>query len=220
MGSCDNHCEINERATSSRGYRKILWLCLMANAVMFIVQMAASYMAGSVSLLANSADFLSDAANYGISLWVLTKTLHIKAKASILKGVSIGIVGLWVAYETFLHSLEQTIPQPDIMVMTSILALMVNIGCAVLLYRYRKGDSNARSVWLCSRNDAIGNIAVMVAAAGVFTLNSVWPDIIVATILAWLALSTSWQILSDAVIEIKLVKTHLKKIDIKNDNHY
>lgn len=201
MGSCDNHCSIDEQLSSPE-YRKILWICLIANAVMFVVQMGASYIAGSVSLLANSADFLSDAANYGISLFVLGKTLQMKAKASIIKGVSLGMVGLWVAFETFDHSLEQSIPKPTIMMIVSIIALIVNVGCAALLYRYRKGDSNATSVWLCSRNDAIGNIAVMFAAGGVFALSSAWPDIIVAAILAWLALSAAWQIVRTARKEL------------------
>lgn len=201
MTSCDNHCSIDEQSSSPE-YRKILWICLIANAVMFVVQMGASYIAGSVSLLANSADFLSDSANYGISLFVLGKTLQMKAKASIIKGVSLGMVGLWVAYETFHHSLDQTIPKPTIMIVVSIIALIVNVGCAVLLYRHRNGDSNATSVWLCSRNDAIGNIAVMFAAGGVFALGSAWPDIIVAAILAWLALSAAWQIVMAARREL------------------
>lgn len=210
MASCDDHCQIDAQSATSGEYRKILWVCLVANGIMFVVQMVASYIAGSVSLLANSADFLSDAANYGISLFVLSKTLRIKAKASIIKGVSLGMVGLWVAFETFDHSLEQSIPKPDIMVTVSIIALIVNVGCAVLLYRYRKGDSNASSVWLCSRNDAIGNIAVMFAAGGVFALGSAWPDIIIAAILAWLALSASWQIVMAARKELSNAnKDHL-----------
>lgn len=202
MASCDDHCKIDAQTAASGEYRKILWVCLVSNAVMFVVQMGASYIAGSVSLLANSADFLSDAANYGISLFVLGKTLQMKAKASIIKGVSLGMVGLWVAFETFDHSLEQSIPKPTIMMIVSIIALIVNVGCAVLLYRYRKGDSNATSVWLCSRNDAIGNIAVMFAAGGVFALGSAWPDIIIAAILAWLALSAAWQIVRTARKEL------------------
>lgn len=201
MTSCDNHCS-NEEQLASGEYRKILWVCLVANAVMFVVQMGASYIAGSVSLLANSADFLSDAANYGISLFVLGKTLQMKAKASIIKGISLGMVGLWVAFETLNHSLDQSVPKPTIMIVVSIVALMVNVGCAALLYRYRKGDSNATSVWLCSRNDAIGNIAVMFAAGGVFALGSAWPDIIIAAILAWLALSAAWQIVMAARKEL------------------
>lgn len=201
MTSCDNHCSIDGQSSSPE-YRKILWVCLVANAIMFVVQMGASYIAGSVSLLANSADFLSDAANYGISLFVLGKTLQMKAKASIIKGVSLGLVGLWVAFETLNHSLEQSVPKPTIMMIVSIIALIVNVGCAALLYRYRKGDSNATSVWLCSRNDAIGNIAVMFAAGGVFALGSAWPDIIVAAILAWLALSAAWQIVRTARKEL------------------
>lgn len=207
MTSCHDNCEI-EGQPADPGYRRILWICLVANAAMFGIQMVASYIAGSVALLANSADFLSDAANYGISLFVLSKTLRIKAKASIIKGVSLGMVGLWVAFETFDHSLEQSIPKPDIMVTVSIIALIVNVGCAILLYRYRKGDSNASSVWLCSRNDAIGNIAVMFAAGGVFALGSAWPDIVIAAILAWLALSAAWQIVMAARKELSSQPSH------------
>ncbi|HCR85150.1 MAG TPA: cation transporter, partial [Alphaproteobacteria bacterium] len=192
--NCSDHCEI-ENPNLNKSYRRIVWICLVANTVMFFVQIIASYIAGSVSLLANSLDFLSDSVNYGISIFVLDKVLRVKAKASIFKGVSLGLVGLWTAFETVHHGLETNIPKADIMAYISVIALIVNVICAVLLYRFRKGDSNTKSVWLCSRNDAIGNIAVMVAALGVFSLDSAYPDIIVATILALLALSASWQIL-------------------------
>ncbi|MDX1950137.1 MAG: cation transporter [Rickettsiales bacterium] len=197
------HCCDIEKQNQDNKYLSILWMCLIANAVMFVVQIIASYIAGSVSLLANSLDFLSDAVNYGISIFVLNKALNEKAKASIFKGVSLGLVGLWTAFETVHHGLEPNIPKADIMAYISVIALIVNVICAVLLYRFRKGDSNTKSVWLCSRNDAIGNIAVMVAALGVFSLDSAYPDIIVATILAWLALSASWQIIVSARKELK-----------------
>jgi cation diffusion facilitator family transporter len=200
MSSCHDHC-VTETEQSTT-YRKVLWICLIANAVMFVAQMIASYAAHSVSLLANSADFFSDAANYGISLYVLDQSLRQRAKASLFKGVSLGLVGLWVAFETLHHALQPELPSPLIMAVISVVALAVNVGCAVLLYKYRGGDSNRESVWICSRNDAIGNIAVMIAAAGVFASSTIWPDIIVAAILGWLAVSGSWRIIKSARKEL------------------
>ena len=202
MSSCHDHCDESGQSSVSAEYRKVLWICLIANAVMFVAQMIASYAAHSVSLLANSADFFSDAANYGISLYVLNLSLRQKAKASLFKGVSLGLVGLWVAFETLHHGLQPELPKPFIMAVISVVALAVNVGCAVLLYKYRGGDSNRESVWICSRNDAIGNIAVMIAAAGVFASNTIWPDIIVAAILGWLAVTGAWRIIGIAKQEL------------------
>lgn len=202
--NCGNHeCETG---IDSPAYRRILWICLASNAIMFVVQIVASYYAHSVALLANSLDFLSDAANYGISIYVLGHTLGVKAKASIFKGLSLGMVGVWTAYETFQQAFTPVVPEPGIMTMVSIVALAVNVGCAILLYRYRAGDSNAKSVWLCSRNDALGNIAVLFAAGGVFAFANVWPDVIVAAILGWLAISAAWQILVAARKELVVSK--------------
>lgn len=201
MSACHDHCNAGEE--QSLVYRKVLWVCLIANAVMFIVQMIASYASHSVSLLANSADFFSDAANYGISLYVLNRSLHQKAKASLFKGITLGMVGLWVAFETLHHALRPELPEPLIMTLISIVALAVNVGCAMLLYKYRDGDSNRESVWICSRNDAIGNIAVMIAAAGVFVSSTIWPDIIVAAILGGLAVTGAWRIIQSAKRELK-----------------
>jgi cation diffusion facilitator family transporter len=203
MSSCHDHCNANEQSDASGAYRKVLWICLISNAVMFVAQMIASYAANSVSLLANSADFFSDAANYGISLYVLNLSIRKKAKASMFKGISLGLVGVWVAFETFNHALQPELPKPFIMFVISIIALVVNVGCAVLLYKYRKGNSNRESVWICSRNDAIGNIAVMIAAAGVFASSTIWPDIIVAAILGWLAISGALRIVRSARKELR-----------------
>lgn len=202
MTSCHDHCNSDEQSDVSVEYRKVLWICLVANAVMFIAQMIASYAAHSVSLLANSADFFSDAANYGISLYVLNLSLRQKAKASLFKGISLGLVGVWVAFEALHHALTPELPKPLLMTIISMVALAVNVGCAVLLYKYRGGDSNRESVWICSRNDAIGNIAVMIAAAGVFASSTIWPDIIVAAILGWLALSGAVRIIKSAKKEL------------------
>lgn len=198
MAGCKDSCSSSNESHIDEKYKRILYICLIANAAMFGVQTAGSYEALSVSLLANALDFLSDAANYGISLFVLGKSLQAKAQASFLKGASLGLVGLWVAFETLQHALQLELPQPAIMVVISIVGLAVNIGCAVLLYRHRGGDSNRESVWICSRNDAIGNIAVILAAGGVFASATAWPDIIVAAILGYLALSGAWQILRAA----------------------
>lgn len=203
MSSCHDHCNNSGQSGVSAEYRKVLWICLIANAVMFVAQMIASYAAHSVALLANSADFFSDAANYGISLYVLNQSLRQRAKASLFKGISLGLVGLWVAFETLHHALQPELPKPLIMAVISAVALAVNVGCAMLLYKYRGGDSNRESVWICSRNDAIGNIAVMIAAAGVFASSTIWPDIIVAAILGWLAVSGSWRIIKSAKKELK-----------------
>jgi cation diffusion facilitator family transporter len=200
-GCCDN-----DSPSTDAKYRVVLWVCLIANTVMFFVQTVGSYQALSVSLLANALDFLSDAANYGISLFVLGKSLRAKAKASIIKGASLGLVGLWVAVETLQHALQPELPKPLTMTLISLIGLAVNIGCAVLLYRYRGGDSNRESVWICSRNDAIGNIAVILAAGGVFATATAWPDIIVAAILGYLALSGAWQILHSARKELREAK--------------
>ncbi len=195
ISCCDND------APDDAKYRKILWICLVANALMFVVQVVSSYEALSVSLLANALDFLSDAANYGISLFVLGKTLHAKSTASLFKGISLGLIGLWVAYETFNQAFALKLPEPLIMIVISLIGLAVNIICAVLLYKFRGGDSNRESVWICSRNDAIGNIAVIAAAAGVFASNTAWPDIIVAAILGTLAISGAIQIIRSALKE-------------------
>lgn len=203
MSSCHDHCTSEQQPDVSVEYRKVLWICLVANAAMFIVQMIGSYYAHSVSLLANSADFFSDAANYGISLYVLNLSLRQKAKASLFKGISLGLVGVWVAFETLHHALQPELPKPLLMTIISMVALAVNVGCAVLLYKYRGGDSNRESVWICSRNDAIGNVAVMIAAAGVFASSTIWPDILVAAILGWLAISGAVRIIKSAQKEFE-----------------
>lgn len=188
----------------SKEYRRILWICLIANAVMFFVQTASSIAAASASLLANSADFLADAINYGITLFVIAGSDISKRRASTIKGLSLAATGLWAAFETLHHTLNQKTPEADIMGWVSLVALVVNVFCALLLYKYRKGDINIRSVWICSRNDALGNIAVMLAAGGVFVTATVWPDVLVAAILAGLALHGAYQILSQSLKKISV----------------
>lgn len=195
---CEDGCASIQKHLSKE-YRKILWICLFANAIMFFVQTISSMAAASTSLLANSADFLADAINYGITLFVISRSDTSKRRASLIKGLSLAATGLWAAFEIVQHTMTQETPEASIMGWVSLIALGVNVFCALLIYKYRKGDINMRSVWICSRNDALGNIAVMVAAAGVFATVTIWPDVVVAAILAGLALHGGYQIISQSI---------------------
>ena len=185
------------------GFRRVLWIALSVNAGMFLVEGVSGLLGDSVSLQADALDFLGDAANYGIGLAVLGLTLTHRATAALVKGVSMGLFGLWVIGAAVYNTVTQTVPSPAVMGFVGFLALAANLGVAVLLYRHRQGDSNRRSVWLCTRNDAIGNLAVMVAASGVFASGTAWPDLAVAVVMAALALSSSYRVILQAVGEIR-----------------
>lgn len=174
-------------------YRRILWLALLINAAMFGVEIVFGLWSGSASLLADALDFFGDAANYGISLWVLGMGLAIRAKASLVKAVTMAAFGIWVLARTAWGWWAGNLPDALTMGSVALLALVANVAVAAMLYAYRDGDSNMRSVWICSRNDALGNIAVALAAVGVFGTASGLPDLIVAGIMATLALSGAWQ---------------------------
>src|SRR3546814_6131272 len=135
---------------------------------MFAVEIAAGWAAGSVSLQADALAFLSDAANYGVSLFVLGMAAASRARAALLKGLSLGAVGLYVAGATLYHALVLTVPAAAVMGAVGVLALLATAGVAALLFAYRQGSATMRSVWICSRNDAIANVAVVLAALGVF----------------------------------------------------
>jgi Co/Zn/Cd efflux system component len=206
MACCaDDHCSSNQKQPDGR-YRRVLWAALALNAGMFLTEIIAGLEAGSSALQADAVDFLSDAANYGISLSVISLALVWRARASLIKGASMSLLGLWVAGNTLWHAIAGTLPQAEVMGAVGVLALLVNGGVAFLLYRYRSGDSNMRSVWICSRNDAIGNVAVMLAALGVFGTGTGWPDIIVASIMAALSLWGAGQIISHAWNELRAGK--------------
>ncbi len=181
--------------------RRILWVALVLNAAMFVIEAGAGLAAKSVALQADALDFLSDTATYAISLAVLTRPPRWRAGAALLKGASLGLLGLWVAGATVFSALRQPLPVAEVMGAVGALALAVNIAVAVMLFRMRGGDANMRSVWLCSRNDAIGNLAVILAALGVFGTATVWPDLAVAGVMAALALSASVSILRQAAGE-------------------
>jgi Co/Zn/Cd efflux system component len=184
-------------------YRRVLWVALAINLTMFAVEIGAGFAAQSASLLADSLDFLGDAANYGISLLVIGLALRWRARASLLKAATMGAFGLWVAGTTIQHALAGTLPAAPMMGAVGVVAFAANLAVAALLYRWRDGDSNMRSVWICTRNDAIGNLAVMAAAVGVFGSGSGWPDYLVAAIMSGLALWGAATIIRGALSELR-----------------
>jgi Co/Zn/Cd efflux system component len=203
MGAhCCDH-DHGSAASASPAYRRVLGVALGLNLAMFAVEIGAGLAAQSASLLADSLDFLGDAANYGLSLFVLGMALRWRARASLVKATTMGAFGLWVAVTTIHHALAGTVPAAPMMGIVGVLAFAVNFGVALLLYRWREGDSNMRSVWICTRNDAIGNLAVIAAAVGVFGSGTGWPDYLVAAIMSGLALWGASQIMRHAVGELR-----------------
>src|SRR3954454_2463219 len=201
MSCCDHDCSAPLQ-TDSR-YRRILWVALAVNLTMFGVEIVASILASSVSLRADALDFLGDAANYAVALAVVGLALHWRARAALLKGSVMGMFGLWVAGSTIYSAVTATVPKAEVMGAIGLLALAVNLGVAGLLYRYRGADSQALSVWLCTRNDCIANIAVMLAGAGVWASTSAWPDIAVAAIIACLGLLSAVRVIRQALLEMR-----------------
>jgi Co/Zn/Cd efflux system component len=183
-------------------FRRILWIALFINVLMFVVEIVGSYASGSLSLLADSVDFFGDAANYGLTLAVLSMGLAWRAGAALVKGFCMAGFGVFVLARAAWDSLHGAAPDAITMGAIGALALVANVGVAVMLYAYREGDANMRSVWLCSRNDAIGNLAVMLAALGVFGTGSRWPDLAVAAIMGSLALWSSASVLRQSWREL------------------
>ena len=185
-------------------YRRVLWIVLVINAVMFVVEIGAGLAAGSASLQADALDFLGDAGNYIISLAVLGMALRYRAMAALAKGLTMGGFGVWVVGTVVWHAVMGTVPEPITMGVVGVAALAANAACAVLLYAYRGGDANMQSVWICSRNDVLGNLAVLLAALGVFGTGTGWPDLIVAAIMASLALQGAIVVIRQAGVELQV----------------
>ena len=201
MSACCGHQAAFEGLSAD--YRRKLWLVIAINACMFLVEMSAGALAGSQALQADALDFLGDSLTYGISLAVLGAAVRVRAWAAFAKGVSLSLMGLWVFGSTAYHILILGTPRAEVMGIVGFLALAANVASVLILARYKDGDANVRSVWLCSRNDAIGNVAVMVAAAGVWGTATRWPDLAVAAIMAGLFLWSSMQILRQSVSELR-----------------
>jgi len=195
--------ENNTDQLRDKAYRRILWIVLIINFVMFLVEVIAGVAAGSVSLQADALDFLADSANYAISLFVVGMALRRRAQAAMFKGVTMALFGLWVIGNTLWHIFYGDVPDAMTMGVVGVAALISNAVVFALLWAYRHGDSNMRSVWVCSRNDVIGNFAVLLAALGVFGTGTAWPDIIVAAIMATLAMQGAFVVMKQAHNEMK-----------------
>jgi cation diffusion facilitator family transporter len=193
----DDCCAVGDHDATGP-FRRVLWIVLAINMGMFLIEAASGLLSGSVALQADALDFLKDSATYALTLMVLQHSLKWRASAAMIKGIAMAGLGGYVlamaAYRTFVLG----VPDAEVMSIVGVVALVANVVSAAILYRFREGDANVRSVWLCSRNDAIGNIAVIGAGVAVYFTNTPWPDLIVAMLMAWLSLWSAGQIIRHA----------------------
>jgi Co/Zn/Cd efflux system component len=204
--SCCHDCHEHDPQRGNPAYRRVLWLVLAINAVMFAVEIGAGLAAGSASLQADALDFLGDAGNYAISLFVVGMSLRYRAMAALAKGSTVAVFGLWVLGITGWHAWHGTLPQAFTMGAVGFAALAANAASFRLLWSHREGDANMRSAWICTRNDVLGNLAVLLAALGVFGTGTGWPDILVAAIMASLALQGAFIVIQQVRIELQSAK--------------
>src|SRR5438105_1686079 len=184
-------------------YRRVLWVVLAVNTAMFAVEVIAGLAAGSAALQADALDFLGDAANYSVSLLVVGMALRYRAMAALVKGASMGVLGLWVIAVTAWHAWHGTLPEAATMGAVGLAALLANGISFGLLWAYRGADANMRSAWICTRNDVLGNLAVLRAALGVFGTGTGWPDVIVAAIMSSLALQGATIVVRQSLTELR-----------------
>jgi Co/Zn/Cd efflux system component len=187
-------------------YRRVLWMVLAINAAMFAVEVIAGLVAGSAALQADALDFLGDAANCAISLLVVGMALRYRASAALAKGATMAAFGLWVIATVVWHAVHGTLPSALTMGTVGGAALLANVASFGLLWAYRHGDANMRSAWICTRNDVLGNLAVLLAALGVFGTGTGWPDIVVAAIMALLAIQGAALVIRQASAELRFGK--------------
>ena len=204
MASCGGCCGSDVKFDGlSLDYKRRLWAVIAINAGMFFLETAGGHLAGSNALQADALDFLGDALTYGITLAAIGAAAATRAKAALFKGATLFLMGLWVFGSTAYHVLLLGVPRAELMGAIGFLALAANVTSVLLLMKYKDGDANVRSVWLCSRNDAIGNVAVMFAAGAVWLTASKWPDLIVAALMAGLFLSSAFQIFRQSLAELR-----------------
>lgn len=204
MSNCchDPSCADADPRRGDPAFKRVLWIVLAINAAMFLVEIAAGLAAGSASLQADALDFFGDAANYAIGLFVVGMALRYRSMAALAKGATMGLFGLWVLGTVVWHSIAGTVPEATTMGVVGFAALAANAACFGLLWAYRAGDANMRSVWVCSRNDVLGNLAVLLAALGVFGTGTGWPDVIVAAVMAALAIQGAFIVVRHALQEL------------------
>ena len=201
-----DHCHAPVYTGDDPAYRRALWAVIAINGIMFIVEIAAGITAKSMALQADALDFLGDSCTYALSLFVLAKPPRWRANAALFKGISLAALGVWVLGSTIWRVFVTGVPEAFIMGSIGLLALTANVASVLILIRFRSGDANVESVWLCSRNDAIGNVAVVLAATGVFATGTAWPDLIVAAIMASLFLFSAVKIIRQAMGERAAIK--------------
>ena len=190
---CDHHHDDAE--INSPRWRRALWIALVLNAGMFLIEIIAGIAAGSSALEADALDFFADTATYAVSLFVAGMSLSWRNRVALYKGISMTLLGMWILSGAIWHLLLGIVPQSHVMGVVGALAMMTNVGVAVILYKFREGDANMHSVWICTRNDAIGNVAVLLAALGVFGTGTGYPDYIVAMIMATLSIIAGLQVM-------------------------
>lgn len=202
--SCGSCCGASAKEpVVDKTYRRVLWFALIANFSMFFIEIIAGAVGRSLALTADAVDFLSDGANYAITLVVLGMALSVRSWAALFKGVCMGAVGVYVLFISVTHIIEGTVPRYEVMGMIGSLALLTNVVVALLLFRFRSGDANRQSIWICSRNDAIANIAVLLAGIGVWQTTMGWPDIAVGLGIAFIGLQGAYQIIRKSLVELK-----------------
>ena len=201
-------------ASRQPSYRRVLWVVLTINAVMFLVEVGAGLAAGSVSLQADALDFLGDSANYAVSLFVLGMALRYRATAALIKGATMGLFGLWVVGSLLWHAVHGTLPNAFTMGAVGTAALVANAASFGVLWAHRSGDANMRSAWVCTRNDVLGNLAVLAAAIGVFGTGTGWPDVVVAAIMAALGLQGAWTVITQSRTELRMAAWERSRVDI------
>jgi Co/Zn/Cd efflux system component len=197
-----DHAGIGAAGAAPPGYRRVLWIALVVNVAMFALEIASGLQSGSVSLLADAIDFFGDGANYALTLAVLSMGAQWRGRAALLKAATMLVFGIVVLGKALWSAYQGAIPEPVVMGAVGALALAANLGVAALLYAYREGDANMRGVWLCTRNDALGNVAVMLAALGVFGTRTAWPDLIVAVAMSALSISAGGSVMRQARREL------------------
>lgn len=205
MAGCSHETQFDG---ASAAYKQRLWIVIALNAAMFAVEMTAGQVARSQAMQADALDFFGDALTYGLSLAVIGASLRTRSLVAMGKGVSLLLMGLFVFGSTVYRVFFLGVPQAEVMGVVGLMALAANLASVLLLVKFKDGDANVRSVWLCSRNDAIGNVAVMLAAGGVWGLQSGWPDLIVALGMAGLFLSSAVQIMRQAWAEQRAAMQH------------
>lgn len=201
-------------------YKRRLVTVISINAIMFAVEMVAGQLSGSQALQADSMDFFADALTYGLSLWVIGMPLIVRARAALLKGLSLAVIAFWVSGSTIWHVFFLNEPRAEVMSTIGVLAFAANLASVLLLMPYKDGDSNIRSVWLCSRNDAIGNLIVVVAGFGVWGTGTPWPDLAVAAIMATLFLWSSVQILGQSFAEMREARLDPEGLPRPEQDHH